>query len=53
MINEKVFQDEAAIASAEWTAAATASDLLARDNGVLLDAHNLVLRAAVRAGKRR
>jgi hypothetical protein len=53
MIDEKVFEDEAAIASAERTAAAAASDLLAHDNGVRLDAHNLILRAAVRAGKRR
>ena len=52
-IHQEVFQNEPAFATMKRPAALAASKLLVRQSLIRFDTHQLVLRAAVRAGERR
>jgi hypothetical protein len=52
-IHQEVFQNEPAFATMKRPAALAASKLLVRQSLIRFDAHQLVLRAAVRASERR
>ena len=52
-IYQEVFQNEPAFATMKRAAAFAAGKLLLRQSLIRFDAHQLVLRAAVRAGERR
>jgi hypothetical protein len=52
-IHQEVFENEPALAPLKRPAALAASNLLVRQSLIRFDTHQLVLRAAVRAGERR